>query len=142
MAWLESLVTHVGDVATRNVASMVHAAPRRGPEADLRAAHDQWKRGARTGLWFLPDASLEWVQNGWEDPKVVCVGGFNFTRDSGDLFWTGDGKRSSWEAWRLADGRGLTQTPPGPPKPLQGLGAGSEYRRLLAGQGWDRVEFH
>jgi hypothetical protein len=141
MAWLERAVIAVGDRATRNIASMVHAAPRRGIESDLRKAHDSWKRTARPGLWFLPDAELQWVQHGWEDPKIVCVGGFNFTRDHGDLFWTADGKRSSWEAWEMSSGQGLTQKRPTEPKPLQGLG-GSQYAKDLLAQGWDKVTLH
>jgi hypothetical protein len=141
MGLLERVVVRAGDAATRNIAGMVHAAPRRGSGADLRADHDRWKRSASTGMWFLPDAELAWVQEGWGGPKLVCYGGFNFTRDHGDLFWTADGKRSSWEAWELSHGRGLTQKQPSEPKPLQGLG-GSQYAKDILAQGWDKVTLH
>lgn len=142
MSWTERLAIRVGNAATRRIGEMVHAMPHYdSAESHLRDAHDRWKKTeGRLGWWFLPDAKLDWVQNGWEDPKITCIGGYHFTRDSGNLLWTDDGQ-SSWNAWWASNGQGLTQTRPPMPKPLQGLG-GSEYGRLLQAQGWDKVTFH
>lgn len=142
MSWTERLVTRVGNAVTRQIGEMVHAMPHYDSvESDVRADHDRWKQQhGRLGLWFLPDAEFIWVENGWEDPKITCTGAFEFVRDSGTLLWTADGA-SSWNAWWMSDGRGLTQSRPPMPKPLQGLG-GSEYARAIGAPGWDVTLHH